>query len=537
MAQRALFPRQQTIDLLARTRNSSAIAALATGLGSASAELRGQCIKLLLGRPEVAARGAIVGQWLRLDPATRVLVSSSKCALEPACKRMLQTGSLAEMQAAIAAISDLDMTVALPELVALVLEPHNPICEMALSAVVELCDRWGQRARNGRDVPSVRAPMLEFLHRIICDYPSHHNADLVEAWLMLVTWEDSAQRALVVDPTHSAFQGVIDRLRHSQHQSVLHLLSGYLWRASTPKLVLSIICERPEHELAVMIATLLDDNLLTTVLRRLREMAPLASLHELPIRPAGVSPEIQRRLWIMLSASSEKIEPVVAGAVGIAKMGTVEARRTAADVVRNCRRMDVETLVHYMQDASANPDHTDSLGAHLIAILNWIGGSSQVLDAASREFYSEFTLARLLEVVRKWPMPMCRILAYVVSKTEPDLIPQLLHALECPAPKRRMIALQTIQLLDVANEIIDRLLPLIRDARIEVRVRTIELLSMLNCRQLIELLPVLLQDPTTEIQEAASRAQRRAERRRHQLAGVDHTEPSLSLLTPSEATR
>lgn len=533
MTQSALLPRPQTIELLARTRNAASVAALAAGLSSTSAELRTQCVKILLSRPEVAARSAIASQWLRLDAATRMIVSSYKFAFEPACREMLKCGELSQMQAAIAAISDLDMTSALPELISLVLEPENPICEMALHAVVELCDRWGQRARSGRDVPSVRNPMLEALHKVIYDYSFHRNSELVEAWLMLVTWEDSAQRALINDPVHPAFRATLERLAHSQHQSVLQLLSGYLWRASTPKSVLSILCERPEHELAVMIARMLDDNLLSAVLRRLPEMAPLTCLQDLPIRPAGVTPEIQRRLWLMLSVNSQTIEPALAGAVAIAKSGTPEARRTAADIVRSCRNVDVETLVQHMQQASVQHDQ---LGANLNIILDWIGNPCSALDSAARAFFVEFTLAKLLEVVRKWPTPMCRALANVVSRTEPDVVTQLLQALESPAPKRRLIALQTIQLLDVTSEISDRLLPLIRDSRLEVRVRAIDLLSALGSQELMDELPTLLQDATTDIQEAAARAVRRAERRRHQVTGISRSPLSVPLLTATKAT-
>ncbi len=227
----------------------------------------------------------------------------------------------------------------------------------------------------------------------------HQNLDIIDAWLMLVTWEDSAQRAIINDPVHPAFRAVLERFWHSHHQSILHLLGGYLWRGSTPKSVLSVICERPDHALAVRIAEIMDEKLVSAAMRRLRELPPMASLNGLAVR-SGLSAELQRKLWLMLAANSPSIEPVLAGAVAMSKLGTADGRRLAAEIVRHCRRKDNQSIVQHLQHASANPDDARSVGAHLQTVLGWIGGPSTVLDAAAREFYSDFTLERLLEVVR-----------------------------------------------------------------------------------------------------------------------------------------
>ncbi len=529
MTSNAYQPRQQTFDLLGRTRNTTALAVLRAGLDSTIMDVRSQCVKLLLARPEVAAREAIVSHWTRLDPDTREGLASKKFELEPACRSILQHGKPGEKQAAITTITDLDMTAVLPELIGLALDRGNSMAETAMQALFVLCDRWGQRARTGRDMPSVRSPMVEAMQRALFDFPAHKNNDIVDAWLVLVSWEDSAYRAVINDPLHPAFRAVLDRFWTSQHQSVLQLLGGCLWRQSTPKSILSILCERPEPDLAFAIATLLDESSMASALRRLKEMPPVVSLQDLAVRPAGVGPDIQRRLWLMLAANSPTVEPVLIGAVTISKMGSADYRRTAADIVRNCRRIDIETLAGHMQNAASNPDDTQSVGAHLFTMLGWIDGPSTVLSAAARDFFSEFTLDRLLEVVRKWPTPLCRALAQVVTRIEPDIIPQLLKALESPAPKRRLMALQVIRLLEVSEEVTKRLLPLVHDPRMEVRVPAIDLVSALGAPELEELLPELLADPTTDVQDAAIRAQRRLERRQRQAAIKKNNEPVESL--------
>lgn len=512
MSSTSLIPRQQTYDVLASTSNPAAAEALLGGLTSSSPEVRTKCIKILLSRPEIESRAVIVSQWNKLDATTRASMANNKFELQPAARDLLCNGSLEHKQAAIQAVCDLDVTSALAELIPLALDKQNPVCDAAMKALFELCRRWGSKARSGQDVPTVRSPMLDTMARVIHEYPMHKNTDIIDAWLMLVTWEDSAQRAVINDPLHPAFRAVLQRFWHGQHPSILELLGGYLWRGSTPKSVLSVLCERPDHTLAIRMAEIMDDKLVTAALRRLRELPPMASLSGLAVR-SGLTADVQRKLWLMLSANSPSIEPVLSGAVAMSKLGTAEGRRLAAEIVRNCRRKDLQTIVQHLQHASANPEDARSVGAHLQVILGWIGGASTVLNTAACEFFAECTLDRLLEVVRQWPAPLCRALAQVVCRLDPEVVPQLLRALESPAPRKRIIALQAIRLMDLKSEINERLLPLVHDPRLEVRIPAIDLLAALGAPQLIDLLPELLDDATTDVQEAAQRAQRRLVRR------------------------
>jgi hypothetical protein len=532
----ALEPRLQTFDLLARTRNSAAVPALAAGLRSPLVQLRAKCAKLLMRRPEPSARLAIVLEWTRLDACTRENLLSAKSELENPCREILRNGSHAQRQVVLTAVSDLDLTAALPELIQLVLRPQEPVHESALACLIDLCDRWGQRARQGRDIPSVRGMMLDTLHRAIHDYCQHHNDDLIDAWLMLVCWEDALQRSLINDPRHPAFRGVLDRLWQSEHQSILELLTGYLWRNSTPGSVLTILTERAECELPFMIARMVDDHLLSAAVKRLRELAPLQSLSGLSLPAPAVAADVQRRLSLVLAASSANIEQVLAGVLTYAQIDSVAAHRTGAEMLSTCRRPNVEKLIEYMQVGDAKSDEDRRIAKQLETILSWAGGPCEVLSAAAREFFDEFTLNRLLEVVRKWPGPMCSVLARVVGRVELDIVPQLLKVLASPAPQRRLLALQVIELLDVSSEVTEQLLPLVDDPRVEVRVRAIDLLSALASPQLVAMLPGLLLDATTDVQEAATRALRRAQRKRRPSTAASSFSSSVPALLPQRST-
>ena len=98
------------------------------------------------------------------------------------------------------------------------------------------------------------------------------------------------------------------------------------------------------------------------------------------------------------------------------------------------------------------------------------------------------------------------------------MIERLCEELQSPAPKRRLAALQLTHLVGVSDAVAEQLLPLLRDARLEVRIRAIDLLSAFGHESLKKIVPSLLEDVSTDIQDAAHRAVRRL--RRHEAAAI-----------------
>ncbi len=108
--------------------------------------------------------------------------------------------------------------------------------------------------------------------------------------------------------------------------------------------------------------------------------------------------------------------------------------------------------------------------------------------------------------------------AHIVSVTNSDISSYLANELESPSPKRRLAALRATQMLSHSDSVSQYLLPMLEDPRIEVRVRVIDLLSELDGDVLDRLIPVWLNDVSTDIQEAAKRVMRRRERNKKSVA-------------------
>jgi hypothetical protein len=505
-------PRTATWETLKKSRNLAAARLMVQGLSSNSSELRHQCLAALLARKEAGNYHAILLKWELLDARDHELLRKESRHFSDVASKLLESGSMSEKRLAMEAIRVLDIVESVDQVLDIVVDSRHPLATHANACLQHMCEHWGQLARSGKSAPSVRSVLLDKLNRRLAVFYEHKNLLLVDAWLCLAHWEDSAQRGLISDPRQDAYRSVLKRLAASDKIPILQLLGGYLWRSSTPASVMKILCERPEPELAIEIARLLDSQTLPTALKHLRQNPTLECLKQLDMNTLSVGFDLQKTLWLMLAASLEDLPRVLEGAVRLSKTGTADARQTAAEMLRRCRRPDIATLVPAIQASSLGLEQENSLVQLMDEVVNWLSSPSVVLKRAAQDFLSDFTVANLVEQARHWPTQMCRAMANIVVKTEIGIDETLSRELQNPSPKRRLTALQITEMLGCGDKVSQWLMPLLDDPRLDVRVRVIDLLSALGHESLDTLIPELLKDASTDIQDAANRALRRKSR-------------------------
>lgn len=520
-----LFPRQITWETIEKSRNQAALPLLAAGLASPSVNVRTQCLKLLLSRLEIQSCKCILLKWDQFTEPEVELLRQNTLHFQVPANDILANGSLSEQRVTLNAISQLLLTGCLSAVLRIVVDPLHALNPYAYECLQKLCTHWGMKARADKDVPSVRGPMLETLYTCVLDFPKHKSTHVIDAWLALVHWDDSLQRGLIGDPGHVAFRAIVDRLNATsdiQTQSptggsvpnsqLPKLMAGYLVRATTPKTIQLLVCEKADKRLAMELAAMVETPNWGPLKRSLRNLPPLACLQTLESGFSDCTLTEKKRLWLLTSVSSRVYGQVLRGAVQIANLGNTEGRQVAGEMVKNCRKPALDEMVGDLQSALAGIAKPNSAGPALLETVLWARSASLPLQQAAKELFDEFTVERLIEQVSHWPTSMCKAMAHVVSITHPDITSFLVKELESPSPKRRLSALRATQMLGHSEAVAHYLLPMLEDSRIEVRVRVIDLLSELNGDLLDGLLPLWLNDVSTDIQEAAKRVIRRRER-------------------------
>ncbi len=527
----ALVPRQITWDQLEKSHNPAALQLLAAGLASPFPEVRMQCLKALLARDEILARNLVLLNWEKLSETEIEYVRANILHFQAAALNLLATGTTTEARLALVAIAQLCLTGCIPQVLKIVIDPLHALQPLANDCLQAVCMHWGTRARDLKDVPSVRTPLLDAVYACLLEYSKHKSTQVIDAWLCLVHWDDSLQRGLLADPGHCAFRAVVDRLRDSEIDHHIKLLSGYLLRSTTPKSVQLLVVEKSDQRLAFELAKFVDTPSWSPLKRRLRELPVLACLQNIETDFENASVAEKKRLWLLMSVSSRDYGQVLRGALQIAKLGNADARQVAAEIVRNVKKPDLDTMVGDLQSALAGLAKPNSAGPALLESVLWVQSASVPLRTAAAELFSEFTVARLIEQVSYWPTSMCKAMAHVVSVANHDITSYLVKELESPSPKRRLAALRATQMLSHSESVSQFLLPMLEDPKLDVRVRVIDLLSELDGNVLERLLPVWLNDVSTDIQEAAKRVMRRRERaKKAQALATETNEGSRDML-------
>jgi hypothetical protein len=451
--------------------------------------------------------------WDQYDSADIDLLRSNARCFVNAARSLLASDEIRDKKFALAAITELDITDSIDILMEYVLSRHHPLHDAACYCLLSISQRLGRDSRVAGHMDSpLRLTLIKKLHGELLRHCEI--SVVVKAWLTAVHWDDGAQRGLLLDPSQSAYLRMISELATSNEPAALQLLAGYFWRPSTPPSLQTLIHEHSNPELFIEMAKLVTDEHLDSLLCQLQLSAPLACLKNFDWSSIQVERSVERRLMLMYAASGHDLSWTLSTSVKSAKGGNLESRKLSADLLVWCKRPSLEHLIQLLQADSFLPTDQQILILALNDVVSWLHGPSTVLRSAVAEFLQDFTLDNLFSHVGHWPARLCRIMAQWIKKLKPPLAETLSEYLNNPAPKNRIAALQVVEWMECADIVDGKLLEMLHDPRLEVRVQVIDTLSALHDSSLEGLLPVLRQDANTDIVDAANRAQRRFDRRK-----------------------
>lgn len=492
-----------TLKLLEETRNDAAVAVLAHGLAVNDPKVREASVRALLARRTDSAIKAIVHNWQVLGDADKKLLYNHWQLFVPNTLAMLKSQDTRDNRNAIQTVSDLNLVEGFHDLIQISVNDTHLLCTEARQALNQLASRWGERARSGRDVPSVRIPMLQSLFASIYEYQQHRCVEVIDAWLRMSAWEDASLRTVLLDPGHPCYSQIMRRLRFSQEPQIIELLAGFLPRRSTPQVVLDVLAQRQESFLAFHLIEKYQ-NSLDEVSRYHLERMPrceclfIFNTDEL----AHMSFAQQQTLAMLRAANASSPHTVIQAAVDIERSDPVEGPKSAARLLKLLHGIAVEILGGAFGNQPSEQER--DLRGLIESILHWRSHNNRLLAESTEKIFEEINLARLLAQIPVGPSSLCEGIANLLTVLGHNIENDLTAEVSNPSPRRRSLAVRAIAYLGLVPTYRSALGSMINDPREEVRIAAIESLATDPSIEATRLLILAQNFPSSITNEAAS---------------------------------
>jgi hypothetical protein len=496
-----------TLKLLEETRNEAAISVLAHGLAVADPTIRESSVRSLLSRRSETALKAIVQRWHLLHEQDKKLLESRWQIFSWPVLSLLKSDNNMDRKNAIQAIVDLSLATGLEPLIRLAIDDTNLLCTAARTAMFQMASKWGEKARSGQDVPSIRNSMLQILQQAINQYSDHRCTEVIDAWLAMSSWDDGPLNLLLNNPEDSVYSHVMRRLRHSREPLVIELLAGFLPRRSAPPAVFEILAQRPEASLAWHLIERYQGQVDEISRGHLRTMPRFECLYSLPLESANRMTFTQQlTLAILRTANASSPHVILQSAIDIFRADMVEGPKAAAKLLKLLQGIPTETLAIAFSP-TLSLEHIE-LRCLLELIIPWRGHSCRVLSESVDDIFEEITFTSLLSQIPQGPEELSIGLANLLLALQLDLRDEISVELSNPSPRRRALTIQAINYLKQVPAYRDRIALLIPDAREEVRLAVISALANDPSVDATRMLQVAQNYPSSVTSEAAAIALR-----------------------------
>ncbi|MEY4567534.1 MAG: hypothetical protein RLY14_2504 [Planctomycetota bacterium] len=496
-----------TLKLLEETRNEAAISLLAHGLAVADPTIRESSVRSLLSRRSETALKAIVQRWHLLHEKDKTLLESRWQIFSWPVLSLLKSDNNMDRKNAIQAIVDLSLATGLEPLIRLAIDDTNLLCTTARTAMFQIAAKWGEKARSGQDVPSIRNSMLHVLQQAINQYSDHRCTEVIDAWLAMSSWDDGPLNLLLNNPADSVYSHVMRRLRHSREPLVAELLAGFLPRRSAPPAVFEILAQRPEASLAWHLIERYQGQVDEISRSHLRTMPRFECLFSLPLESTSRMTFTQQlTLAILRTANAASPHVILQSAIDIFRADTVEGPKAAAKLLQLLQGIPLESLAIAF-GPTQSPEHVE-LRFLLELVIPYRNHSCRALAESVDDIFEDITFARLLSQIQHGPQELCIGLANLLLALQLDLKDEISVELSNPSPRRRALTIQAITYLKLVPAYRERLATLIPDTREEVRLAVISALSSDPSIDATRMLQVAQNYPSSVTNEAATIALR-----------------------------
>ncbi|MFG0264304.1 MAG: hypothetical protein ACF8AM_04020 [Rhodopirellula sp. JB055] len=247
-----------TFEILKTHTSPSAGEVLQRGVTSGDRSTRQRSLRAMAHRKDVKTLNWLINRFEKYHDDLLSALTTSDNQIDAGCLGAVVTKQLAKggwNQAVglrlIDMIECLNQTTALETLIDLAQHHEDSMIraasgEVTLALASPLSKPIRHRNHTARIDPEkerFRQRIAEQLAVAVQQHNAHRNNDLLDAFLVISDWNDALLQQLISDESASQ-ETLLRRMRTSEHQAVLQLLSGFIRRRKIPGPVISLLLRR-----------------------------------------------------------------------------------------------------------------------------------------------------------------------------------------------------------------------------------------------------------------------------------------------------
>ena len=509
-----------TFDLLAATRNEAASDLLLETLCSVRSDIKFTALHAVTERRSLRLHHELLLRWHTFNERAKTILVDSGTRFTEAVRGALlspdeQLG--ANGCDAVLRLSEYDL---MSVLITAAEDPHNPNQDKAAGAILALAELLNDELANPRDYRNRRDPhivrrfVVGVLETSINRFELHQRREIVEAFLVLATCENSALRGILRHSNARVFHTACNLLANSPRLGVIRLLLNFLDSLHTPAPCRKAISCRHDISFLRCFLKKINDDLTFNAGENLKKITVFEWLNSDLSGLLALNGIEQSGLVALVMASSMDRSDAFEVIQFVIHSGQPEGRRAAASVLPQFDSPESKELLFELSDdddpmvQATVIGHMRDTGAPgaLPRLIQLLESPHEVVREALRECLSEFTFERYLAAFATLDEAVQASTGTLVKRVDADGVHRLANEFKSGAQNRQLRAIDMAIAMDAVGDLDSQITALSTSPNQTIRGAAVKAMACCDTQRTRAALRDLLMDRSTAVKEAAEQA-------------------------------
>jgi HEAT repeat protein len=510
----------KTLHVLAATPNEAATAVLLPALDSPHVSIQEGALRALAERRSLAAQREIVARWPGLSARWKAIVAEKPGRLSSA----LRDAILGDDEALCASACDAALALReyelMPALIKTATGQPSARADLATHTLLRLaqslCDDVAQPSdwQGRRDPQLYRVQVVSALELAVERFGDHGRKEVVEAFLMLASRENSTLKRILRQPLDRCHRAIIECLMHSTRPAVMRLLLNFFDDSRAPRAAMGALARRDDDAFVAALLRRIGFEPSAGAKANLRRMTKLDWLEQAPARLAVMEEPAQHAAVQLAMVAGIGRDHALAVVRFLVLQGKPAGRRAAAVALAEFTGAEANQLAlralddpdpHVQAAALAQLRHRGLPGS-MARLVEALDNPHEVLRSTARECLSEFNFARYLASFDAMDEEVRRSTGQLVRKVEPAAARLVVEELQAPTRSRKLRGIEVAQAMRLCAAVEAELHALLADEDHMIRAAAAGALGQCRSVQAREALREALLDSSVAVHNAAEAA-------------------------------